>query len=108
MDRAGRAGEPYRSATLEGRVFPKRHRRTINVDGRRFHWHFTTGREADHRDPQLVAQLAAGGSILVVVEDSWPIVTPSFVAAAIREAFGSGWRPESPGQFVLDRTSAQG
>jgi Barstar (barnase inhibitor) len=85
-------------------VLPKRNRRSIHVGEHQYFWHFTTGREFDHRLPQLVVQPAGGGSMLIVRQPAWPEVTPSFVSAAVSEALAAGWlASEGAGLFVLAR-----
>jgi len=76
------------------------------VDGQLFYWHFTTRREFEHQSPQLVVQLAAGGSVLVFDQRDWPDVTPRFVVGVVREAWAAGWQPAVPGRFVLDRSGS--
>ena len=60
-----------------------------------------------HRELTFSVQREQGGSVLLVVAggprpDNWlgypgAVVTPSVVARAIRQAIGSGWRPEEIG-----------
>jgi len=99
-----RARDDGREA-LGAEMLPKRHRRSISVNDRQFFWHFTKGRELDHRRfPQLAVQSAEGGALLIVRQAQWPDVTPSFVLAAIAEARAAGWQAaDGWGQFVLNR-----
>ena len=84
-------------------MLPRMHRRSISVDGESYYWHFTTGREFDHRDPQLVIQSAQGGQLLVVKQKAWPDVTPAYVKDVIARAIVSGWQSQGgTGQFEMN------
>ena len=90
-------------------MLPKRHRRSLTIGEHQYFWHFTSGRESDHKHPQLVVQPADGGAVLVVRQPSWPEVTPSFVCAAVREALAAGWLAmEGTKPFVLARADDGG
>jgi hypothetical protein len=79
-------------------AMPRKNLRQIACDGREYHWRFTGGRNADHREPSLTIQSADGkGGMLIVRQSTWPDVTPSYVAAVIVEALGKGWCPARPG-----------
>ena len=85
-------------------MLPRRHRRSISVEGELYYWHFTTGREFDHRSPQLVVQPAQGGQLLVVKQRAWPEVTPAFVQNQIVKAREVGWQSrDGNGRFEIDR-----
>jgi hypothetical protein len=89
-------------------ALPKRHRRSITYDGRKYHWYFPQGRDWDHRSEYfLTVQIASGeGQVLRVYAPTWPDVVPAFVATAIHEAIAQGWRPEISGPpFILSRQS---
>jgi hypothetical protein len=85
-------------------MLPKRHRRSIRLEGRQYFWVFTTGRNFDHRrTPQLVIQSAGGGRLLIVRTPSWPDMTPKLVEQVIREALAGGWLGTQESRpFVLE------
>lgn len=89
-------------------MLPKRHRRSVRIGGCPFYWHFTTGRELDHRQPQLVVQAAGGGPLLIVRQEAWPAVTPAFVVAVVQEAIAGGWlETEGTRSFILARAGSK-
>lgn len=87
-------------------MLPKRHRRSIQIGQQQFFWHYTSGRELNHRSPQLIVQAASGGPLLIVRQASWPEVTPHFVVAIVQEAIAAGWATtEGKQPFTLSRES---
>ncbi len=88
-------------------TLPRKKSRTITVDGVRYRWLVTPVNE--HHELQVFVEHADGqGQCLRHVRSQIystagiPSMTPRYIAALVRQALASGWRPSVPGHdFTL-------
>jgi hypothetical protein len=82
---------------MDTMTLPTKNRRTINVDGVKYHW--VIGNRSDHRCPKATVQQSSGVGAKLFI-DPIEILQPSDIASAIRFALVHGWNPSASGPEI--------